>query len=400
MRCNSSFPTYAALHMLDQRNGICRLLNSYSRVHVHTSEPVYPCPRLHSIYMNFGEDHVNYRKHFAHLMYSVIKQTSTKFLAIEYFSKRKEIRATMKSDLTRAFGQWGATVEAVQLRKVTIPRSKFSYLASWVTDVKPELTRSIVHLSLSVPFSHSYPPAPQFLLEFENIVVNKVVENQEAVYQTQNQKYISVLYDTKIIQAQAAGDVAYIINEAKATGDMTLAKRSAEALKIFQDNAVESRTALAKHLGLETKEQMLYYIWTKLLKSERMNGGTKSLAIGVGKRSGGQKFQQVMRPEVQEIRTLADYSNEVKQIVVSGADVHIITTSCYSGTTIGGEFRMTIGNSTTSTHREFASALQESLRELYRSKARQRPPLNEFLTQQKSRQYTTPTSPLLQPLRR
>ena len=167
------------------------------------------------------------------------------------------------------------------------------------------------------------------------------------MYQTQNQKYISVLYDTKIVQAQATGDVSYIINEAKATGDMTLTKKGAESLKIFQDKAVESRTALAKHLGLETKEQMLYYIWTKLLKSNRMFGGQKFLNIGVGKSSGGQKFQQIMRPEVQEVRTLAQYNNEVKQIVVSGADVHIISTSCYSGTTIGGEFRMTIGNSTT-----------------------------------------------------
>ena len=98
--------------------------------------------RLHTIYMNFGEDHRNYKRHFAHLMYSVIKQTSTKFLAVEYFSKRKEIKAMMKADLTSAFATWGATVDSVQLRKITIPR------------------------------------------KFNSIVVNKVVENQEAVYQT------------------------------------------------------------------------------------------------------------------------------------------------------------------------------------------------------------------------
>ena len=154
MRCNSSFPTYGPLHMWDQRNGICRLLNSYSCVHVHISQPVGPCPRLHTIYMNFGEDHMKYRKHFAHIMYSVIKQTSTKFLAVEYFSKRQAIRAMMKADLKKAFSLWGATVEAVQLRKVTIPNSESSCVASCVTDVKPELTRS---LCTSVSFRHFLP---------------------------------------------------------------------------------------------------------------------------------------------------------------------------------------------------------------------------------------------------
>jgi len=218
---------------------------------------------LYSFYSNFGppEKEID-RRFFAGLLYATTKETAMTFAAIDFFERRKDIVAQLEKNIQTAFAVWGADLNAIQLRRIGIPNV------------------------------------------FESTVIAKVVENQNQIYQQEQRKIKAVQYATKLIEAEAEATIMTLKANATANGNELVANATNEGKRKETIALLDGTIALATNLGLDTKEKFFKYMYNRIIKKKSF----EKIYMGYSGNNAGQKVIPQITPEIQEVRTSANYS--------------------------------------------------------------------------------------------
>jgi len=192
---------------------------------------------LVELYRRYGQ---GYDAVFYNIGIVTLKSVTIQYTAVDFFTKRREIGARMKSALRARLLEEFATVDFFNLGTVGVPQ------------------------------------------EFESKILTKVVTNQQANIAVFTQQVNELLAQILLIQAQGSGAVNYTV--AKANADASRVTNNAISLgsRNLRSQEALSYSQLQNALGL-TGQKLLAYRWAQLMNKLPGTGPTsRNLQFFVG----------------------------------------------------------------------------------------------------------------------